>query len=46
MEMITTATMTTIMMTIITAMIAGGLRLKPGYQTRGIHGGIKSHWIV
>ena len=45
--MITTATMMTItiMMTII-MMGHGGIRLKPGYQTRGIHGGIKSHWVV
>ena len=42
--MITTAmTMTiTIMTTIITAVVAGGIRLKPGYQTRGVHGGVKS----
>jgi hypothetical protein len=44
--MITTATMTTIMMMIITAVIAGGILSKHGYQTRGIHGGVKSHWIV
>ena len=45
--MITTAmTMTITIMTTIIMMEHGGIRLKPGYQTRGIHGGIKSHWVV
>lgn len=43
--MITTATMMTITITttIITAVIAGGIRSQPGYQTRGLHGGVNSH---
>lgn len=40
--MITTAMTMDIMTTIITAMIAGGIRFQPGYQTLGVHGGVKS----
>lgn len=44
MEMITTATaMTITIMTTMIMMEPGGIRLKAGYQTHGIHGGVKFH---